>query len=60
MRKKKITLLFWFIVLATAICLGMIYIKEMSGRWFKEVEIAEYGFTISYPNSYVDIQKEGS
>ena len=58
MRKKKIALLFWFIILATAICLGVIYVKEMSGRWFKKVEVAEYGLTISYPNSYIDIQKD--
>lgn len=58
MRKKKIALLFWFIVLATAICLGVIYIKEMSKYWFKDVEIPEYGLTISYPNSYIDIKKE--
>ena len=58
MRKKKIALLFWFIILAFAICLGVIYVKEMSKRWFKEIEVAEYGLTISYPNSYIDIQKE--
>lgn len=58
MRKKKIALLFWFIILASAICLGVIYVKEMSKRWFKDVEIAEYGLTISYPNSYVDIPIE--
>lgn len=58
MRKKKIALLFWFIILACAICLGLIYIKEMSKRWFKEVEISEYGLTISYPNSYKDLPKE--
>ena len=58
MRKKKIALLFWFIILATAICVGVIYVKEMSGRWFKKVEVAEYGLTISYPNSYIDIQKD--
>lgn len=58
MRKKKIALLFWFIILATAICVGIIYVKEMSKRWFKEVEVAEYGLTISYPNSYKDLPKE--
>lgn len=58
MRKKKIALLFWFIILASAICLGIMYVKEMSKHWFKEVEIAEYGLTISYPNSYIDIPKE--
>ncbi len=58
MRKKKIALLFWFMVLATAICMGIIYYKEMNKRWFKDVEIEKYGFTISYPNSYIDIEKE--
>ena len=58
MRKKKIALLFWFIVLACAICIGLMYLKEMNKRWFKDVEIAEYGLTISYPNSYIDIPIE--
>ena len=58
MRKKKIALLFWFTVLACAICIGLMYLKEMNKRWFKDVEIAEYGLTISYPNSYVDIPVE--
>ena len=58
MRKKKIALLFWFIVLACAICIGLMYLKEMNKRWFKDVEISEYGLTISYPNSYVDIPIE--
>ena len=58
MRKKKIALLFWFIVLAGAIAVGMIYIKQSSRYWYKNVEISEYGFKISYPNSYVDIPKE--
>lgn len=58
MRKKKIALLFWFMVLAMAISIGMIYLKEMSQRWYKKVEIEEYGLVISYPKAYVDIPKE--
>ena len=58
MRKKKIALLFWFVVLASAIAAGMIYIKQCRNYWYKDVEIAEYGFKISYPNSYIDIPKE--
>ncbi len=57
MRKKKIALLFWFTVLACAIAIGMIYIKQVARYWYKDVEISEYGFQISYPNSYVDIPK---
>lgn len=58
MRKKKIALLFWFMVLAVAISLGMIYLKKTSLRWYKNVEIEEYGLTISYPRAYVDIPKK--
>ncbi|MBQ8299838.1 MAG: hypothetical protein IJX99_08330 [Clostridia bacterium] len=58
MRKKKIALLFWFMVLAVAISVGMIYLKEMSQRWYKKVEVEEFGLTISYPRAYVDIPKE--
>lgn len=58
MRKKKIALLFWFIVLATAIAVGMLYIKQSARYWYKDVEIEDYGFKISYPNSYIDIPKE--
>lgn len=60
MRKKKIALLFWFMVLASAICIGIIYYKEASKRWFKDVEVEKYGFTISYPTSYIDVEKEDS
>ena len=58
MRKKKIALLFWFMVLASAVAIGIIFIKQCSKYWYKNVEISEYGFQISYPNSYVDIPKE--
>lgn len=60
MRKKKIALLFWFVVLATAICMGIMYLKTMSLKWYKKIEIDEYGIAISYPRSYVDIPKEES
>lgn len=45
-------------VLACAIALGLLYIKQMSKHWYKNVEIKEYGIELSYPNSYVDIPKK--
>ena len=45
-------------VLATAIAVGMLYIKQSARYWYKDVEIEDYGFKISYPNSYIDIPKE--
>ena len=58
MRKKKIALLFWFMVLAFAIAAGMLYMKQAAQYWYKKVKIEEYGMQISYPNSYVDIPLE--
>ena len=58
MRKKKLLLLFWFMVLAGAVATGLVYLKQCSKYWYKTVEISEYGFEISYPNSYIDIPKE--
>ena len=58
MRKKKIALLFWFMVLAAAICIEIIYVGKISQRWYKKVEIEEFGLTISYPRAYIDIPKE--
>ncbi len=59
MRKKKIALLFWFIVLATAIGVGAKLLDGSEKKIYSKKTIDEYGLTISYPLSYEDIEEEG-
>lgn len=58
MRKKKIALLFWFIILATAIGVGAKLLDGIEKKIYARKTIEEYGFSISYPKSYEDIEKE--
>ena len=60
MRKKKIALLFWFIVLATAIGVGAMLLDGVEKKFYGKAKIEEYGMTISYPMAYEAIIKEVS
>ncbi len=58
MRKKKIALLFWFIVLATAIGVGAKLLDGTEKKIYSRAKVNEYGFSISYPLSYETIEEE--
>ncbi|MBQ9280358.1 MAG: hypothetical protein IJ215_04885 [Clostridia bacterium] len=60
MRKKKILLLFWVLVLILAVGAEAMLIKSSSLNWYKKVRMAEYGLEISYPRAYADIENEES
>ena len=58
MRKKKLLLLFWSIVLILAVASEAMLIKSMSANWYHKIKNDEYGFEISCPRAYIDISKE--
>lgn len=58
MRKKKILLLFWSIVLILAVATGAILIKYQSRTWSKKVTFKDYGLELNIPRAYVEIEKE--
>ncbi len=58
MRKKKIALLFWFIVLATAIGVGAKLLDGTEKKIYGKAKIDEYGMSISYPMAYEPIIEE--
>lgn len=58
MRKKKIALLFWFIVLATAIGVGAKMLEGTEKKIYSKAQIEEYGMSISYPLAYEPIIEE--
>ena len=60
MRKKKLLLLFWIFVLILAVGAEAMLIKGASMNWYKKTKIADYGVEISYPRTYVAIEKEES
>ena len=60
MKKKKILLAFWIIVLMLAVGAEAILIKSLSLNWYKKVKVEDYGLELSYPRAYVDIEKEES
>lgn len=60
MRKKKIALLFWFIVLATAIGVGAKLLEGTEKKIYGKAKIDEYGMSISYPMAYEPIIEEAT
>lgn len=58
MRKKKIALLFWFIVLATAVGVGAKLLDGTEKKIYSRAKVDEYGFSISYPLAYEAIEEE--
>lgn len=58
MRRKKLILLFLFLVLATAISMGLSLVKKYNAGIYKKIDFEEYGFQISYPKHYNEVIKE--
>lgn len=58
MLKKKLLLLFWVFVLLFSVAIGGMYVNELRKKWFKEVHVEDYAFSIAYPQDYENIEEE--